>query len=77
MYLDLEPLQGKPWHEQIATLVNAAHRIAIEHQSPLKNDAKGTVDCYQLEDKLEDCRRILKRYHPESACHSERSEESR
>lgn len=62
MYLDLEPLQGKPWHEQLAGLVNAASRIAREYQSPLKNDAKGTIDCYQLEDKLEDCKRILKRY---------------
>ena len=72
MYLDLEPLQGKPWHEQLAGLVNAAHQIAREYQSPHKNDAKGTVDCYQLEDKLEDCRRILKRYRPdEPSCHSE------
>lgn len=62
MYLDLEPLQGKPWHEQLADLVNTAYRIVREHQSPLKNDAKGTLDCYQLEDKLEDCKRILKRY---------------
>ena len=62
MYLDLEPLQGKPWNEQLASLVNAAYRIAREYQSPLKNDARGTVDCYQLEDKLEDCKRILKRY---------------
>ena len=77
MYLDLEPLQGKPWHEQLSGLVNTAYQIAREYQSPHKNDAKGTVDCYQLEDKLDDCRRILKRYHPESVCHSERSEESR
>ena len=62
MYLDLEPLQGKPWHEQLAGLVNTAYRIVRENQSPLKNDAKGTLDCYQLEDKLEDCKRILKRY---------------
>ena len=62
MYLDLEPLQGKPWHEQLTGLVNVAHRIAKEYQSPLVNDARGTIDCYQLEDKLEDCRRILKRY---------------
>lgn len=77
MYLDLEPLQGKPWHEQLSRLVNAAYRIAKEYQSPLKNEAKGVVDCYQLGDKLGDCRRILKRYHQESVCHSERSEESR
>lgn len=62
MYLDLEPLQGKPWHEQLSGLVNTAYRIAREHQSPIKNDAKGVVDCYLLEDKLEDCKRILKRY---------------
>lgn len=62
MYLDPEPLQGKPWHEQLSGLVDAARRIVVEYQSPLKNDAKGVVDCYQLEDKLEDCRRILKRY---------------
>lgn len=67
MYLDLEPLQGKPWHEQLAGLVNAAHRIARDNQSPLNNDAMGIIDCYQLEDKLEDCRRILKRYHQESS----------
>ena len=66
MLIDLEPLQGKPWHEQLVTLVDTARRIAVEHQSPLKNDAKGVVDCYQLEDKLEDCRRILKRYHQPS-----------
>ena len=63
MYIDIEPLQGKPWHEQISMLVQTADKIAKEYQSPLKNDAKGVVDCYQLEDKLEDCRRILKRYH--------------
>lgn len=62
MYLNLEPLQGKPCHEQLAILVDAAYRIARECQSPLKNDARGTLDCFQLEDKLEDCKRILKRY---------------
>jgi hypothetical protein len=46
----------------LAGLVNTAYRIAREYQSPFKNDAKGTLDCYQLEDKLEDCKRILKRY---------------
>lgn len=65
MYIDLEPLQVKPWHEQLAGLVNAAHRIAKKYQNPLLNDAGGTIDCYQLEDKLEDCRRILNRYHQE------------
>lgn len=73
MCLELESLQGKPWHEQLAGLVNTAYQIAREYQSPIKNDAKGTVDCYQLEDKLDDCRRILKRYQEESACCSERS----
>ena len=62
MYLNLEPLQGKPWHEQLATLVNTAHRIARDYQDPLKNDAKGTLDCYQIDDKLNDCQKILKRY---------------
>ena len=62
MYLDLEPLQGKPWHEQLSGLVNTAYRIAREHQSPLKNDAMGTIDCYQLEDNLLECKKILKRY---------------
>ena len=67
MYIDLEPLQGKPWYEQLSGLVNTAYQIAREYQSPLKNDAKGAVDCYQLEDKLDDCRRILKRYHPDDS----------
>lgn len=62
MYLDLEPLQGKPWHEQIDILVNTADKIAKEYQSPFKNDAEGSLDCYKLEDKFTDCKRILKRY---------------
>lgn len=65
MYIDLEPLQGKPWHEQIAVLVKTADKIAKEYQSPFKNDAKGTLDCYLLEDKLCDCKNILKRYKKE------------
>ena len=62
MYLDLEQLQGKPWHEVIAILVKSACRVAHQYQNPLLNDAGGTIDCYKLEDKLEDCKRILKRY---------------
>ena len=62
MYLDLEPLQGKPWNEQLATLVDSAYRIAQDYQNPMKNDAKGTLDCYQLADKFNDCKKILKRY---------------
>lgn len=62
MYIDLEPLQGKPWHQQIDALVRTARLVAREHQSPLMNDAKGTLDCYQLEDKLQDCMKILNKY---------------
>lgn len=62
MYIDLEPLHGMPWHEQMKELVRAAKKIAEEHQSPLKNDAAGTLDCYQLEDKLQDCMKILNNY---------------
>lgn len=58
-------------------LVQTADKIVKEYQSPFKNDAKGSLDCYRLECKLEDCRRILKRYQQESVCHSDRSEESR
>lgn len=65
MYIDLEPLQGKPWHQQIDALVRTADRIAKEYQSPFKNDAKGTLDCYQLEDKLQDCMKILNHYKQE------------
>lgn len=65
MYLDLEPLQGKPWHQQIDALVRTADRIAKEYQSPFKNDAKGSLDCYKLEDKLNECKQILKRYKKE------------
>ena len=64
MLRDLEPLQGKPWHEQIRVLVKTAGKIAKEYQNPLKNDAGGTIDCYLLDDKLSDCIRILKRYEP-------------
>lgn len=67
MLRELEPLQGKPWHEQLATLVDTARRIAVEHQSPFKNDANGSLDCYKLEDKLDDCRRILNRYRKEDS----------
>ena len=63
MLREIEPLQGKPWHEQIDMLVRTAGKIAKEYQNPLKNDAGGTIDCYQLEDKLTDCKRILSRYH--------------
>lgn len=77
MLREIESLQGKPWHEQISMLVQTADKIAKEYQSPFKNDAKGSLDCYRLECKLEDCRRILKRYQQESVCHSDRSEESR
>lgn len=65
MLRDIEPLQGKPWHEQIGMLVYTADRIAKEYQSPLKNDAKGTLDCYLLEDKLDECKKILRRYERE------------
>lgn len=64
MYIDPEPLQGKPWHQQIDALVRTADRIAKEHQSPLKNDAMGTLDCYKLDDKLQECMQILNRYSP-------------
>lgn len=62
MLRDIEPLQGKLWHEQISMLVHTADKIAKEYQSPFKNDAKGSLDCYQLEDKLADCKKILNRY---------------
>ena len=62
MLRDIEPLQGKQWHEQIGMLVQTADRIAKEYQSPFKNDAKGTLDCYLLEDKFDECKKILKRY---------------
>lgn len=62
MYIDLGHLQGKPWHERMEALLSAAGKIAREYQSPLKNDAKGTLDCYLLEDKISDCRKILKEY---------------
>ena len=62
MLREIEPLQGKSWHEQIGMLVHTADKIAKEYQSPFKNDAKGTLDCFQLEDKFADCKRILKRY---------------
>ena len=65
MLCELEQLQGKPWYEQIDMLVTAADKIAKEYQSPFKNDAKGTLDCYLLEDKFVDCRKILKRYKKE------------
>lgn len=65
MYLDLEPLQGMPWHQQIDALVRTADRIAKKYQNPLINDAGGTLDCYKLEDKLNDCKQILKRYSKE------------
>lgn len=65
MYLDLEPLQGKPWHQQIDALVRTADRIAKKYQNPLINDAGGALDCYKLEDKLNDCKQILKRYSKE------------
>lgn len=65
MYLDLEPLQGKPWHQQIDALVRTADRIAKKYQNPLINDAGGTLDCYKLDDKLQDCIHILKRYNKE------------
>ena len=77
MLREIEPLQGKPWYEQTSMLVQTADKIVKEYQSPFKNDAKGSLDCYRLECKLEDCRRILKRYQQESVCHSGRSEESR
>lgn len=63
MLRDLEPLQGKPWHEQISVLVKTADKIAKEYQSPFKNDAKGTLDCYLLEDKLRDCMNIINRHY--------------
>ena len=62
MLRDIEPLQGKQWHAQIGMLVQTADRIAKEYQSPFKNDAKGTLDCYLLEDKFDECKKILKRY---------------
>ena len=62
MLKEIEPLQGKPWHEQIGMLVHTARRIAREYQSPSVNDAKGTLDCYLLEDKFLECRKILERY---------------
>lgn len=65
MLIDIEPLQGKSWHEQIDMLVCTADKIAKEYQSPFKNDAKGTLDCYLLEDKFMECKKILKRYKKE------------
>lgn len=62
MLKEIEPLQEKPWHERISELVMEADKIAKEYQSPFKNDAKGTLDCYRLEDKLIECRKILNRY---------------
>ena len=62
MLREIEPLQGKEWHEQIDMLVCTAEKIAKEYQSPFKNDAKGTLDCYLLEDKIFECKKILKRY---------------
>ena len=64
MYLDPEPLQGKPWHQQIDALVRTADRIAKKFQNPLINDAGGTLDCYKLDDKLQECMQILNRYSP-------------
>lgn len=43
-------------------LVRAAIQIAKEYQSPFKNDAKGILECYQLDDKLVECIKILNRY---------------
>lgn len=62
MYIDLEELEKKPWHQQLDVLVRTADRIAKEYQNPLKNDAGGTIDCYDISDKLEDCIQILNRY---------------
>lgn len=62
MLREIEILQGKLWHEQISLLVHTADKIAKEYQSPSKNDAKGSLDCYKLEDRLEECKRILKKY---------------
>lgn len=62
MHIDIGPLQGKPWHEQLSVLVKEADRIARDYQNPLVNDAGGTIDCYQIGDKLNDCIRILSKY---------------
>lgn len=62
MSMDIEHLQRKPWHEQMELLVRAAIQIAKEYQSPFKNDAKGILECYQLDDKLVECIKILNRY---------------
>ena len=62
MHINLNLMQRKPWHERMSALVEKAYRIAKEHQSPLKNDSSGVIDCYQLDDKLNDCMNILNRY---------------
>lgn len=65
MLREIEPLQGKEWHEQVDLLVRTADKIVKEYQSPFKNDAKGSLDCYLLEDKLFECKKILNRYKKE------------
>ena len=62
MHINLNLMQRKPWHERMSVLVGKAYRIAKEHQNPLKNDSSGVIDCYQLDDKLNDCMNILNRY---------------
>lgn len=62
MLKEIEPLQERPWHERIAELVADADKIAKEFQSPFKNDAKGTLDCFLLEDRFTECKKILNRY---------------
>ena len=62
MLRDTECLAGKPWNEQMELLVRTAIQIAKEYQSPFKNDAKGILECYQLDDKLVECIKILNRY---------------
>lgn len=62
MHINLNLMQRKPWHERMSVLVGKAYRIAKEYQNPLKNDSGGVIDCYQLDDKLNDCMNILNRY---------------
>ena len=57
-----EQLDMRPWYERIDMLVRDAIRIAKDYQNPLSNDARGILDCYQLEDKLSECIKILSRY---------------
>lgn len=65
MYIDLKLLQDLSWSEKLSVLFDAADRIVKEYQSPFKNDAKGSLDCYRIEERLGECRNILKRHKKE------------